>query len=123
MDGFIDVVTEVGPGAVVKGVISGTLRMAIPAMLADKVGCGLFLNILDAEPLFYPFLFLYTNYLQLCTSDFIFRKNQPANQRPHNQVMDMVEDMVEGIHNKDIMGDMHNKDITELYLLIMKPII
>ena len=45
MDGFIDVVTEVGPGAVVKGVISGTLRMAIPAMLADKVGCGLFLNI------------------------------------------------------------------------------
>ena len=47
MDGFIDVVTEVGPGAVVKGVISGTLRMAIPAMLADKVGCGLFLNIFD----------------------------------------------------------------------------
>ena len=45
MDGFIDVVTEVGPGAVVKGVISGTLRMAIPAMMADKVGCGLFLNI------------------------------------------------------------------------------
>ena len=40
MDGFIDVVTEVGPGAVVKGVISGTLRMAIPAMLADKVGSG-----------------------------------------------------------------------------------
>ena len=40
MDSFIDVVTEVGPGAVVKGVISGTLRMAIPAMLADKVGCG-----------------------------------------------------------------------------------
>ena len=115
MDGFIDVVTEVGPGAVVKGVISGTLRMAIPAMLADKVGCGLFLNIF----LFYPFLFLYTNYLQLCTSDFIFRKNQPVNQRPHNQVMDMVE----GMHNKDIMGDMHNKDITELYLLIMKQII
>ena len=45
MDGFIDVVTEVGPGAVVKGVISGTLRMAIPAMMADKVGCALFLNI------------------------------------------------------------------------------
>ena len=42
MDGFIDVVTDVGPGAVVKGVISGTLRMAIPAMLADKVGCGYF---------------------------------------------------------------------------------
>lgn len=40
MDSFIDVVTDVGPGAVVKGVISGTLRMAIPAMLADKVGCG-----------------------------------------------------------------------------------
>ena len=50
MDGFIDVVTEVGPGAVVKGVISGTLRMAIPAMLADKVGWGLFLNIFDVEP-------------------------------------------------------------------------
>ena len=50
MDGFIDVVTEVGPGAVVKGVISGTLRMAIPAMMADKVGCGLFLNIFDVEP-------------------------------------------------------------------------
>ena len=49
MDGFIDVVTEVGPGAVVKGVISGTLRMAIPAMMADKVGCGLFLNIFDVE--------------------------------------------------------------------------
>ena len=45
MDGFIDVVTEVGPGAVVKGVISGTLRMAIPAMMADKVGCRLFLSI------------------------------------------------------------------------------
>ena len=42
MDGFIDVVTDVGPGAVVKGVISGTLRMAIPAMLADKVGGGYF---------------------------------------------------------------------------------
>ena len=50
MDGFIDVVTEVGPGAVVKGVISGTLRMAIPAMMADKVGCGLFLNTFDDEP-------------------------------------------------------------------------
>ena len=113
MDGFIDVVTEVGPGAVVKGVISGTLRMAIPAMMADKVGCGLFLNTFD------EFSYLYTNYLQLCTADFIFRKSQPVNQRPHNQVMDMVE----GMHNKDIMGDMHNKDITELYLLIMKPII
>ena len=45
MDGFIDVVTEVGPGAVVKGVISGTLRMAIPAMMADKVGFRLFLSI------------------------------------------------------------------------------
>ena len=109
MDGFIDVVTEVGPGAVVKGVISGTLRMAIPAMLADKVGCGLFLNIFDV-------LFLYTNYLQLCTSDFIFRKSQPVNQRPHNQVMGMVEDM----HNKAIMGDMDNKDITDLFLLIRK---
>ena len=56
MDGFIDVVTEVGPGAVVKGVISGTLRMAIPAMLADKVGCGLFLNIFDLEPFILPIL-------------------------------------------------------------------
>ena len=116
MDGFIDVVTAVGPGAVVKGVISGTLKMAIPAMMADKVGCGLFLNIFDVEPKYDPFLYFYTNYLQLCTSDFIFRKSQPVNQRPHNQVMDMVEDM----HNKAIMGDMDNKDITDLLLLIMK---
>ena len=50
MDGFIDVVTDVGPGAVVKGIISGTLRMAIPAMLADKVGCDYFCTYLNLEP-------------------------------------------------------------------------
>ena len=114
MDGFIDVVTDVGPGAVVKGVISGTLRMAIPAMLADKVGCGYFWTYLNVEP-----LFLCIDYLQLCFSDFIFRKSQPVNQRPHNQVMAMVEDMAEDMHNKAIMGDINNKDITDLSLLIM----
>ena len=119
MDGFIDVVTDVGPGAVVKGVISGTLRMAIPAMLADKVGSGYFWTYWSLE-LFCPFLFLYINYLQLWASDFIFRKSQPVNQSQHNQVMDMVEDMAEYMHNKAIMGDMHNKAITDLSLLIMK---
>ena len=72
--------------------------------------------------LFDPFLFLHTNYLQLCTSDSIFRKSQPVNQRLHNQVMDMVEDMAEDMHNKAIMGDINNKDITDLSLLIMNVI-
>ena len=59
MDGFIDVVTEVGPGAVVKGVISGTLRMAIPAMLADKVGSDYFLTYLHLEFILPILIFVY----------------------------------------------------------------
>lgn len=36
--------------------------------------------------------------------------------------MDMVEDMAEDMHNKAIMGDINNKDITDLSLLIMNVI-
>ena len=38
MDVMIEAVTEHGPGAMVKGVISNTLKLAIPALLSSKVG-------------------------------------------------------------------------------------
>ena len=38
MDVMIEAVTEHGPGAMVKGVISNTLKLAIPSLLSSKVG-------------------------------------------------------------------------------------
>ena len=38
MDVMLEAVTEHGPGALVKGVISNTLKLAIPSLLSSKVG-------------------------------------------------------------------------------------